>query len=67
MFGARTALLVVDVQESFRHCSYWRDTDAPCLLNVCRHSSMEPGIAAFQSYRFSMLRTVERSRWNQVV
>jgi nicotinamidase-related amidase len=34
MFGARTALLVVDVQESFRHCSYWRDTDV-LLFTEC--------------------------------
>src|SRR5450432_3534036 len=27
-----TALLVIDVQESFRHRPYWRDSDVPCFL-----------------------------------
>ncbi len=29
MFDSRTALLVVDAQESFRHRPYWNDSDAP--------------------------------------
>lgn len=27
-----TALLVIDVQESFRHRPYWRDSDIPCFV-----------------------------------
>ena len=27
-----TALLVIDVQESFRHASYWTDTDLPAFV-----------------------------------
>src|SRR5215475_14975728 len=27
-----TALLVVDVQESFRYRPYWRDSDVPCFV-----------------------------------
>ena len=27
-----TALLVVDVQESFRHRPYWRDSDVPSFV-----------------------------------
>jgi nicotinamidase-related amidase len=29
MFDSRTALLVVDAQESFRHRPYWNNDDAP--------------------------------------
>ena len=29
MFDSRTALLVVDAQESFRHRPYWNNNDAP--------------------------------------
>ena len=32
MFGSRTALLVVDVQESFRHRPYWSDTDTSSFV-----------------------------------
>lgn len=31
-----TALLVVDVQESFRHRPYWRDADVPAFLDCLR-------------------------------
>lgn len=33
MFDSRTALLVVDVQESFRHRPYWDDRDVPRFLD----------------------------------
>jgi nicotinamidase-related amidase len=33
MFDSRTALVVVDVQESFRHRPYWNDRDVPRFLN----------------------------------
>jgi len=32
MANADTALLVVDVQESFRHRPYWRDADVPAFV-----------------------------------
>ncbi|MGB7462981.1 MAG: isochorismatase family protein, partial [Candidatus Acidiferrum sp.] len=32
MSTVRTALLVVDAQESFRHRPYWNDHDAPLFL-----------------------------------
>ena len=31
-----TALLVIDVQESFRHRPYWRDSDLPSFVNCLR-------------------------------
>jgi nicotinamidase-related amidase len=31
-----TALLVIDVQESFRHRPYWSDQDVPAFLNALR-------------------------------
>ena len=41
MFASATALLVVDVQESFRHRPYWRDSDVP--LFVARVQSLVNG------------------------
>ena len=32
MSASTTALLVIDVQESFRHRPYWRDSDVPCFV-----------------------------------
>lgn len=32
MFTSATALLVVDVQESFRHRPYWRESDVPSFV-----------------------------------
>jgi nicotinamidase-related amidase len=32
MSTSATALLVIDVQESFRHCPYWRDSDVPSFV-----------------------------------
>src|SRR5262245_20233729 len=32
MSTCATALLVIDVQESFRHRPYWRDCDVPCFV-----------------------------------
>jgi nicotinamidase-related amidase len=34
--AARTALLVIDVQESFRHRPYWQDDDLPEFLDALR-------------------------------
>lgn len=31
-----TALLVIDVQESFRHRPYWRNSDLPCFTKCLR-------------------------------
>ena len=36
MSTSATALLVVDVQESFRHRSYWRDCDVPSFVECLR-------------------------------
>ncbi|HVO62458.1 MAG TPA: isochorismatase family protein [Terriglobales bacterium] len=36
MSTSATALLVVDVQESFRHRPYWRDSDLPFFLECLR-------------------------------
>jgi nicotinamidase-related amidase len=36
MPACATALLVVDVQESFRHRPYWRDTDVPFFVERLR-------------------------------
>jgi nicotinamidase-related amidase len=36
MSTSETALLVVDVQESFRHRPYWRDCDVPFFVNSLR-------------------------------
>jgi len=33
MSSSKTALLVIDAQESFRHRSYWSDSDFPSFLN----------------------------------
>ena len=33
MSNTGTALLVIDVQESFRHRPYWSDTDVPSFLD----------------------------------
>ena len=32
MSTSATALLVIDVQESFRHRPYWRDSDVPAFV-----------------------------------
>jgi nicotinamidase-related amidase len=36
MSTSATALLVVDVQESFRHRPYWRDSDVPLFVECLR-------------------------------
>jgi nicotinamidase-related amidase len=36
MSTSATALLVVDVQESFRHRPYWRDSDVPFFVEHLR-------------------------------
>ena len=36
MSAAATALLVVDVQESFRHRPYWSASDVPCFTDSLR-------------------------------
>ena len=36
MFASATALLVVDVQESFRHRPYWRDSELPLFVESLR-------------------------------
>lgn len=36
MPASATALLVVDVQESFRHRPYWSDSDVPCFIECLR-------------------------------
>jgi nicotinamidase-related amidase len=36
MSSSKTALLVVDVQESFRHRPYWRDADVPFFVQNLR-------------------------------
>src|SRR5215472_3738312 len=33
MSPSQTALLVIDAQESFRHCPYWSDRDVPFFLD----------------------------------
>jgi nicotinamidase-related amidase len=45
-----TALLVVDVQESFRHRPYWRDSDVPSFVNCLRSL-----IAGAQSRNISVI------------
>ena len=37
MSNAGTALLVIDVQESFRHRPYWSDADVPSFLEGLQH------------------------------
>ena len=34
MFVSKTALLVIDVQESFQHRPYWRNDDLPVVLEL---------------------------------
>src|SRR5690349_18455797 len=36
MSASATALLVVDVQESFRHRPYWRDSELPFFVECLR-------------------------------
>jgi nicotinamidase-related amidase len=36
MSSSATALLVIDVQESFRHRPYWRDSDVPLFIECQR-------------------------------
>jgi len=36
----QTALLVIDAQQSFKHCHYWREADVPVFLR-CMHSLLE--------------------------
>ena len=36
MLASATALLVIDVQESFRHRPYWCDSDLPCFVASLR-------------------------------
>lgn len=40
MSTSATALLVIDVQESFRHCPYWRDSEVPFFVE-CLQSLIE--------------------------
>jgi nicotinamidase-related amidase len=45
-----TALLVVDVQESFRHRPYWRDSDVAAFVNCLRSL-----IAGAQSHKIPVI------------
>jgi hypothetical protein len=36
MLTSASALLVVDVEEPFRHRSYWRDSDVPSFVECLR-------------------------------
>ncbi|HTD29444.1 MAG TPA: isochorismatase family protein [Xanthomonadaceae bacterium] len=53
MSNSATALLVIDVQESFRHRPYWSDADAPAFmdnLQLLIHGAKARGIPVAQIF-----------------
>ena len=61
MSGYSTALIVIDVQESFRHWPYWVDGELPTFVANLQKLVVGAREPTFRSYPSSILKKTERS------